>query len=123
MSKAIQIVTHSANLIALCDDGTMWSLNDHRKSWNKLPDIPSPNPMHIQILNKEFGAVGSIVDFAYKGGRRAKGVLVKPIDHRIVIKLHDEYRGANVYWEPGELKIFDSKVVYNLNFKNRLDRV
>jgi len=25
---------------ALCDDGTMWSANDERKEWFRLPNIP-----------------------------------------------------------------------------------
>lgn len=29
-----------ANISALCDDGTVWYLNDIRKGWAKYPDIP-----------------------------------------------------------------------------------
>lgn len=28
------------NISALCDDGTVWYLNDIRKGWAKYPDIP-----------------------------------------------------------------------------------
>lgn len=29
-----------STVLALCNDGTVWSLNEDRKGWGKLPDIP-----------------------------------------------------------------------------------
>lgn len=61
------------------------------------------------------GAVGSSVEFTYKGNRRVKGVLLNPIENGITLELEKDYNGANEYWERGEYKHFDNRVVYNYN--------
>ena len=42
--KIIQIcesaMEECSNISALCDDGTVWYLNDIRKGWAKYPNIP-----------------------------------------------------------------------------------
>lgn len=66
-------------------------------------------------LYKLLGAVGSSVEFTYKGGRKVKGVLLEPIEKGIILELEKDYNGANEYWERGEKKHFDNRVVYNYN--------
>lgn len=61
------------------------------------------------------GAVGSSVEFTYLGNRQVKGVLLEPIENGITLKLEKDYNGANEYWERGEKKHFDNRVVYNYN--------
>ena len=61
------------------------------------------------------GAVGSSVEFTYKGNRKVKGVLLEPIENGITLKLEKDYKGRNEYWEKGEKKHFDNRVVYNYN--------
>lgn len=66
-------------------------------------------------LQTLLGAVGSSVEFTYKGGRKVKGLLLEPIENGITLKLEKDYSGANEYWERGEKKHFDNRVVYNYN--------
>ena len=66
-------------------------------------------------LHTLLGAVGSSVEFTYKGNRQVKGVLLNPIENGITLKLEKDYNGANEYWERGEKKHFDNRVVYNCN--------
>ena len=61
------------------------------------------------------GAVGSSVEFTYKGNKEVKGVLLEPIENGITLKLEKDYNGANEFWERGEKKHFDNRVVYNYN--------
>lgn len=61
------------------------------------------------------GAVGSSVEFIYKGSKQVKGVLLEPIKNGIILELEKDYNGANEYWECGEKKYFDNRVVYNYN--------
>lgn len=41
MRKIIQIQTTEHDLIALCDDGTVWvrKLNSYSSDWQKLPNV------------------------------------------------------------------------------------
>ncbi|MCY6396679.1 MULTISPECIES: hypothetical protein [Actinobacillus] len=39
------------NISALCDDGTVWYLNDVRKGWFKYPDIPQEDPQNDNQLS------------------------------------------------------------------------
>lgn len=34
------------NISALCDDGTLWCLNDFNIGWVKYPDIPQEEPQN-----------------------------------------------------------------------------
>lgn len=32
------------DIIARCDDGTLWKLEDETNNWVQLPDVPQPKP-------------------------------------------------------------------------------
>lgn len=68
-----------------------------------------------KALSALLGPVGYSVEFTYKGGRKVKGVLLEKIDNGIKLKLERDYKGRNEYWERGEIKNFDNRVVYNCN--------
>lgn len=41
MRKAIQLIECSGAVVALCDDGTIWIVNDEG-GWVQSPEIPQP---------------------------------------------------------------------------------
>ncbi|MCT8572490.1 DUF896 domain-containing protein [Glaesserella parasuis] len=67
--KIIQIcesaMEECSNISALCDDGTVWYLNDIRKGWRLYPEIPQDKPEYFEYLitnidelYKKYGAEG-----------------------------------------------------------------
>lgn len=52
--KIIQIcesaMEECSNISALCDDGTLWYLNDIRKGWRLYPEIPQAQPEYFKYL-------------------------------------------------------------------------
>ena len=65
-------------------------------------------------LYKLLGAVDSSVEFVYNN-RSVKGILIEPIENGITLNLEKDYKGANEYWEKGEIKYFGNRMVYNYN--------
>lgn len=90
---------------------TKFDMKTQPKSTRQKVTIEQVNNALYTLL----GAVGSSVEFTYKGNRQVKGVLLEPIKNGITLKLEKDYNGANEYWECGEKKHFDNRVVYNYN--------
>lgn len=65
-------------------------------------------------LKKMFGPVGSSVEFVYNN-RNVKGILIKPIEKCITLKLEEDYEGKNETWEKNQIKYFSNRIVYNYN--------
>jgi hypothetical protein len=65
-------------------------------------------------LYKLLGAVGSSVEFTYKGNRKVKGILLRPIEEGILLEMQSDYI-ANEEWFAGEKKYFENRTVYNYN--------
>ena len=65
-------------------------------------------------LYKLLGAVGSSVEFTYKGHKKVKGILLRPIEEGILLEMQSDYI-ANEEWFVGEKKYFENRTVYNYN--------
>jgi hypothetical protein len=50
---------------------------------------------------------GDLLKFKYKGGRKVKGKVSSLYGKTMVLLLHTDYLGKNVFWEKGEYKEFN----------------
>jgi len=53
---------------------------------------------------------GQDVSFTYRG-RNVRGIVTWSKGRGVELKLISDYKGKNVYWEQGELKDFDIKLI------------
>lgn len=99
-----------ANVLYKVRYKTEFDMKKQPKSTRETVTIEEVN----NALYKLLGAVGSSVEFVYNN-RNVKGILIEPIENGITLKLEEDYKGANEYWEKGEIKYFGNRLVYNYN--------
>lgn len=68
--------------------------------------------------DNETAAVGDMVSFTYKGGRKVRGVVKQINTNAVVLTLETDYIGKNVEWFAGEDKDFTLKECKNFRIIN-----
>ena len=89
---------------------TKFDMNTQPKSTRRKVTMEEVNNALYTLL----GAVGSSVEFTYKGHKKVKGILLRPIEEGVLLELQSDYIG-NEEWYAGEKKYFENRTVYNYN--------